>query len=76
MAKAYVLIETARGQVKNVEAGMHVLPGLISADVVTGPYDIIVLFEAENLGAIGELVTEHVHTIDGITRTMTCLTMA
>ena len=72
-AKAYILIETTTGQVKNVVAGVRGLPGLISADAVTGPYDIIVVFEAEDLSAVGDLVTEHVHTIGGIVRTVTCL---
>ena len=74
--KAYVLVEAATGHVTKVAAALREMPGLISVDSVTGPYDIIIVFEAEDLKAIGDLVTEHVHTIGGIVRTVTCLAVS
>ena len=74
--KAFVLIEAATGHVNEVAAALRGMPGLISVDAVTGPYDIIVVFEAEDLKAVGDLVTEHVHTIGGIVRTVTCLAIS
>jgi DNA-binding Lrp family transcriptional regulator len=44
-------------------------------DTVTGQYDIIATVEATDLNAIGEIVTGQVHTINGIMRTVTCLTV-
>ena len=73
--KAYVLIETAVGKTREVVAYLKQLPGVRSADVVTGPYDIIAVFEAEDLNSIGAVVTEDVHTIGGIVRTVTCLAL-
>jgi DNA-binding Lrp family transcriptional regulator len=44
-------------------------------DTVTGQYDIIATVEATDLNAVGEIVTGQVHTIGGIMRTVTCLTV-
>jgi len=72
-AKAFVLIETAVGKTKDVVAMLEKLEGVKSVDTVTGPYDVIAILEAENLNDIGELVTEKIHPISGISRTVTCL---
>ena len=71
--KAYVLIETQLGKSKNVVEDIRRLKGVISVDIVTGPYDAIAVLEAENLNVIGELVTSKVNPISGISRTVTCL---
>lgn len=71
--RAFVLIETAVGKTKDVVAALHQVPGVASVDVVTGPYDIIAVVEASDLGSVGDTVTGSVHTIAGIVRTVTCL---
>ena len=73
--KAYVLIETAIGKTRDVASALDGLEGVMSVDLVTGPYDLIVVIEADNLGSIGDMVTGNVHTIGGIQRTVTCLTV-
>ena len=72
-ARAFVLIESTVGRTKEVVAAVRQLEGVKSVDTVTGPYDIIVVLEAENLNAIGDLVTGKIHPIAGISRTVTCL---
>ncbi len=72
-AKAFVLIETAVGKTRAVMAGLRKLKGVQSANAVTGPYDIIAVVEKETLSDVGDLVTSEVHSLDGITRTVTCL---
>ena len=72
-AKAYVLIETAVGRTKEVTSAIERLEGVKSVDPVTGPYDIITIVEGASLGSIGDLVTEKIHPIAGISRTVTCL---
>ena len=74
-AKAYVLIETAVGKTRDVAAALRSLKGISSADVVTGPYDIIAVIEEGDLGSLGDMVTGQVHTIGGITRSVTCLSV-
>lgn len=71
--KAFILIETAVGKSRDVVSAIQKLDGLVSVDVVTGPYDIIAVVEAPDLNSIGGLVTGRVHTIGGIQRTVTCL---
>jgi hypothetical protein len=45
------------GHISDVAAALRGIPGLISVDLVTGPHDIIVVFEAESLRAVGDLIT-------------------
>ena len=71
--KAFILIETAVGKSRDVISNLRGLEGIISVDVVTGPYDIIVVLEAPDLNSIGSLVTSRIHIISGIQRTVTCL---
>jgi DNA-binding Lrp family transcriptional regulator len=75
MAKAFILIETEVGRNKEIVRSIRQLKGVASVDYVTGPYDIIALVEAENLNDIGDLVTQSIHPITGITRTTTCLSL-
>lgn len=73
MAKAYVLIRAEAGKVGTAVEGMRKLPNVISADAVTGPYDVIAILEAPDFDALGRSVVDGVQKIDGIYRTLTCL---
>ena len=41
MRKAYVLIQAAMGSAEAVAGSLQDKPGVIAADVVTGPHDVI-----------------------------------
>ena len=73
--KAYVLIETAVGKTKDVLDALRGIDGVREADAVTGEYDIVAVVEADSLNNIGELVTGSIHTIGGIQRTTTYLSV-
>ena len=73
MAKAFILIEAVVGKTKEVVDGLRQAEGVKSVDTVTGPYDVIVIIEAETLNEIGDIVTQKVHPVPGISRTVTCL---
>lgn len=73
--KAYILIETAVGKSRDVTSTLRSLPSVQTVDAVTGPYDIIAVVVAPDLNAVGDLVTSHIHTINGIVRTVTCLSV-
>ena len=73
--KAYILIETAVGKSRDVSGELRSLTGVETVDPVTGPYDIIAVVGANDLNAVGDLVTSQIHTIDGIVRTVTCLSV-
>ena len=72
MVKAYVLIQAQAGRAASVGAELAKITGAISADVVTGPYDVIARVEADNIDALGKLVVVQIQAIEGITRTLTC----
>ena len=72
-AKAFVLIETAVGRNKEVVAALRKIKGVTSVDTVTGPYDVIAVIQGETLNDIGDTVTERIHPVAGISRTVTCL---
>ena len=71
--KAFVLIETVVGKNKEVVADLKKLAGVKSVDMVTGPYDVIAIVEADTLSAVGDTVTDKIHPVPGISRTVTCL---
>ena len=74
--KAYVLIETAVGKTRDVLMSLRSVDGVREADAVTGEYDVVAVVEAESLNAIGDLVTGSIHTIGGIQRTTTYLSVS
>ena len=71
--RAYILIETQVGRAKQVALALSALEGVISADVVTGTFDIIALIEASDMSAMADLVTGQVQGIRGVLRTITCV---
>jgi DNA-binding Lrp family transcriptional regulator len=74
--RAFVLIETAVGKTKEVVSALSQTANVQSVNVVTGGYDIIVIVESADLASVGDTVTSYIHTIPGITRTVTCLAVS
>jgi DNA-binding Lrp family transcriptional regulator len=68
----YVLIQTDVGKGPAVTKAVADLKGVVSADAVTGPYDVIALAEARSLRDVSRLVVDRIQDIDGVTRTLTC----
>ena len=73
--KAYILIETTVGKSTDVSEVLTDLPDVVNVDAVTGPYDIIAIVSSKDLNSVGELVTNDIHTIPEIVRTVTCLSL-
>ncbi|HEV2370227.1 MAG TPA: Lrp/AsnC ligand binding domain-containing protein [Acidimicrobiales bacterium] len=69
---AYVLIQTEVGKAAQVAGEVSAIPGVVSAEDVTGPYDVIVRAEAESVNELGRMVVSRVQMVNGITRTLTC----
>jgi DNA-binding Lrp family transcriptional regulator len=69
---AYILIQTEVGKASTVATAVGNLPGVVQADDVTGPYDVILRAEAESIDELGRMVVSQIQLIDGITRTLTC----
>ena len=66
--KAFLLVETAIGTTRDVVNSLRAVEGIDTADVVTGPFDVIAVINVEDFTQVGILVTEKVHTINGIVR--------
>lgn len=69
---AYVLIQTEVGKAAQVADEVRGIDGVVSADDVTGPYDVIARAESESVDELGKMVVSRIQMIDGITRTLTC----
>ncbi|MEU6266821.1 Lrp/AsnC ligand binding domain-containing protein [Saccharopolyspora shandongensis] len=72
MVQAYILIQTEVGKAAAVAGEIKDFAGIISAEDVTGPYDVIVRAEAENVDQLGKMVVAKIQNVEGITRTLTC----
>ncbi|MBA3905264.1 MAG: Lrp/AsnC ligand binding domain-containing protein [Pseudonocardiales bacterium] len=72
MVQAYILVQTEVGKAAAVAGEIAEIPGVISAEDVTGPYDVIVRAEADDVDKLGQLVVARVQGVGGITRTLTC----
>ena len=71
--KAFILIETAVGRTREVADALKGVEGMQSVDVVTGPYDVIAVIDASDMNTMGAMVTEMIHSIGGVVRTVTCV---
>jgi DNA-binding Lrp family transcriptional regulator len=69
---AYILIQTEVGQASAVVEACRKLAGVVQADDVTGPYDVILRAESDSIDELGRMVVQHVQEVGGITRTLTC----
>ena len=72
MVPAYILVQTGVGKAAEVAVRIGAIPGVTQAEDVTGPYDVIVRAEADNVDDLGRLVVAQIQAVPGITRTLTC----
>ncbi len=73
MVKAFVLIETAVGKIKEALATIEGTSGVESVNCVTGPYDIIAIVDMETLSDVGDIIIKNIHAVKGVARTVTCV---
>lgn len=71
MAQAFVLVQTEVGRADTVAADIASVGGVVSAEAVVGPYDVIVRAEGDSEADIAEVVGR-IQKVDAITRTLTC----
>jgi DNA-binding Lrp family transcriptional regulator len=72
VVQAYILIQTEVGKASNVAGVIAEIPGVLEAEDVTGPYDVIVRAEANTVDDLGRMVVAQIQQVEGITRTLTC----
>ena len=75
--RGYILIEAEVGKAKSVGEAVkqlrHADAKVIAVDTVTGPFDVIVQLEADDLDKLGNAITEGIQRVEGVQRTTTCL---
>jgi DNA-binding Lrp family transcriptional regulator len=75
--RAYIIIETQVGKSKVALEGVRALSWddvkILSAEAVTGPYDIVVHVDFEDVDRLATAVAEGVQRVDGVQRTTMCL---
>lgn len=70
--KAYIEIQVEPGNnLQSILSVMRTIEGIQEVFAVTGHADLIASIEASNLKEIANLVTERIHSIRGITNTVT-----
>jgi DNA-binding Lrp family transcriptional regulator len=72
VVEAFVLIQTEVGRAEVIAKQLCTLAGVLSAEYVTGPYDVVVRVGAESLAQLQSAVVPSVQQVSGITRTLTC----
>ncbi|OBK74131.1 Lrp/AsnC family transcriptional regulator [Mycobacterium sp. 1274761.0] len=72
MVEAFMLIQTDVGRAEVVAKQLAELSGVVSAEYVTGPYDVVVRIAAETMSDLQQTVVPSVQQVPGITRTLTC----
>ena len=77
--RGYVLIEGEVGKAKSVgekvTALRHPDAKVLAVDTVTGPFDVIVQLEADDLDRLGNCITDGIQRVEGVQRTTTCLSV-
>jgi DNA-binding Lrp family transcriptional regulator len=69
---AYILIQVEVGRSSDVAHDVAGLKGIVSAEAVTGPYDVIAKADARSVDELGKLVVASVQSVPGVNRTLTC----
>ncbi len=72
MVEAYILVQTEVGKASDVAGLIGKITGVTHSEDVTGPYDVIVRAQADNMDELGRMVAAQIQLVPGITRTLTC----
>jgi hypothetical protein len=72
VVEAFMLIQTEVGRAEVIAKQLASLPGVLSSEYVTGPYDVVVRIGADSPGELRSNVVPSVQQVSGITRTLTC----
>ena len=75
MVRAYILIEMVAGRSRELVDALEGRPQVRDVARVTGPYDIIIVLEAEDVDSISETVADQIHSRAGVLRTTTCVSL-
>ncbi len=72
-ARVYVLLDVAQGELASVVRTLRDRPGVIMADIVEGPPNIVMVVEAHRRRRLAELTVEALGSIEGVTENLQLL---
>ncbi len=70
-----MLVQTEVGRAEHVAEQLSGVEGVLAADAVTGPYDVVVHVGARPVDDLGALVLGQLAVVPGVVRTVTCTVM-
>ncbi|MFA5352810.1 MAG: Lrp/AsnC ligand binding domain-containing protein [Thermodesulfovibrionales bacterium] len=73
MARVYLLVNVLPGKETSIRDTMRGIKGIITADIVTGPFDIIAVAEGKDTDEIFSRVLMKTRKIKGLNRTETII---
>ena len=76
MNEAYVLLNIDHKLQKDVVRIAQTLPTVKSVKTVYGIYDLMIILESEDMGAIKKTIDVDIHEMDGITNMTFLVTMS
>ncbi len=71
--KAYVLMRTRTGEIRDVVRTVRRVAGVIEANMTFGPYDVVAIIEADDVRHLGNILAMGIQPIPGMLETLTCL---
>lgn len=74
--RAFILVHARAGKTAGLAEQIRKIRGITSADAVTGDYDIIAVCEVADVKALGDLILDGLHRVEGIEKTSTCIVVS
>ncbi len=71
--RVYVLLDVAQGERTEVVRTLRDRPGVIMADIVEGPPNVVMVVEARQRRRLAELTIEALTSIEGVTENLQLL---
>ncbi|HEX6269604.1 MAG TPA: Lrp/AsnC ligand binding domain-containing protein [Anaerolineales bacterium] len=71
--KAFVLIKTRTGEVKQVVRQLRTAQEILEAHMTFGPYDAVAVVESADINGLGSLIASAIQPIPGVEQTLTCI---
>jgi DNA-binding Lrp family transcriptional regulator len=72
---AFILIEVTGDHTRSAYKTIQRMAGVKACYMVSGGYDILVQVEADNLEALSDLLLSQIRSVDGVTKTTTCMVL-
>ncbi len=73
--KAYVLINTTTGGIRDVVRQLRRVEGVTEANMTFGPYDAVAIITADDTNHLGMILSTKIQPIPGVVETLTCLSV-